>query len=184
MMLKVLWRSIRCSGSPKMLGWQRCRGQENNLHHRICMFQSRQIAMFLTIGGISSVQSLSRVWLFVTPWTAACQAPLSITNSRSLLRLMSIESVMPSKHLILCCPLFLLSSTFPSNRVFSNESVLHIRWPKYWSFSFDISPPVNIQDWLPLGWTGWISLQSKGLSRVLSNTTVQKHQFFGTQLSL
>ena len=139
MMLKVLWRSIRCSGSPKMLGWQRCRGQENNLHHRICMFQSRQIAMFLTIGGISSVQSLSRVWLFVTPWTAACQAPLSITNSRSLLRLMSIESVMPSNHLSLCCPLFLLSSTFPSNRVFSNESVLHIRWPKYWSVSFNMS---------------------------------------------
>ena len=167
MMLKVLWRSIRCSGSPKMLGWQRCRGQENNLHHRICMFQSRQIAMFLTIGGISSVQSLSRVWLFVTPWTAACQAPLSITNSRSLLRLMSIESVMPSNHLILCCPLFLLSSTFPSNRVFSNESVLHIRWPKYWSFSFDISPPVNIQDWLPLGWTGWIASQSRRLFKSL-----------------
>ena len=86
----------------------------------------------------SSVQSLSRVLLFATPWTAAHQASLSITNSWSLLKLMSIESVMPSNHLILCCPL-LLPSIFPSIRVFSNESVLHIRWPKYWSFSFNIS---------------------------------------------
>ena len=88
----------------------------------------------------SSVQSLSRVRLFVTPWAAARQASLSITNSRSLLRLMSIESVMPSNHLILCRPLFLLPSVFPSIRVFSKESVLCIRWPKYWSFSFSISP--------------------------------------------
>ena len=87
----------------------------------------------------SSVQSLSRVWLFSTPWTAACQAFLSITNSRSLLKLMSIESVMPSNHLILCPPLLLSSSTFPSIRVFSNESILFIRWPKYWNFSFSIS---------------------------------------------
>ena len=89
---------------------------------------------------ISSVQFLSRVWLFVTPWTAACQASLSIANSQSLLKLMSIESVMPSNHLILCCPLLLLPSVFPSIRVFSNESVLHIWWPDYWSFSFSISP--------------------------------------------
>ena len=89
----------------------------------------------------SSVQSLSHVQLFATPWTAACQASLSITNCRSLLKLMSIESVMPSNHLILCHPLLLLPSIFPSIRVFSNESVLHIRWPKYWSFSFNISPP-------------------------------------------
>ena len=88
----------------------------------------------------SSVQVLSRVWLFATPWTAACQASLSMANSQSLLKLMSIESVMPSSHLILCCPLFLLPSIFPSIRVFSNESVLRIRWPKYWSFSFSISP--------------------------------------------
>ena len=87
----------------------------------------------------SSVQSLSCVRLFVTPWTIACQASLSITNSQSLLKLMSIESVMPSHHLILCRPLLLLPSIFPSTRVFSNESVLHIRWPKYWSFSFNIS---------------------------------------------
>ena len=88
----------------------------------------------------SSVQSLSHVWLFATPWTAACQDSLSITNCWSLLKLMSIESVMPSNHLILCHPLLLLPSIFPSIRVFSNESALHIRWPKYWSFSFNISP--------------------------------------------
>ena len=87
---------------------------------------------------ISSVQSLSCVRLFVTPWTAALQASLSITNSQSLPKLMSIELVMPSKHLILCCPLLLLSSIFPRFSVFSNESALHIRWPKYWSFSFNI----------------------------------------------
>ena len=87
----------------------------------------------------SSVQSLSRVWLFVTPWTAAPQASLSITNSWSLLKLMSIESVMPSNHLIFCCPLLLLPSIFPSIRPYSNESVLRIRWPEYWSFSFNIS---------------------------------------------
>ena len=88
----------------------------------------------------SSVQSLIHVRLFVTPWTAACQASLSITSSQSLLKLMSIESVMPSNHLILCLPLLLLPSIFPSIRIFSNESALHIRWPKYWSFSFNISP--------------------------------------------
>ena len=87
-------------------------------------------------------------------------------------------------HLILCCPLLLLPSIFPSIRVFSNESALWIRWPKYWSFRFNISPSNDIQDWSPLGWTGWISLQSKGLSRVFSNNTVQKHQFFGAQPSL
>ena len=96
---------------------------------------------------------------------------------------MSIESVMPSNHLILSRPL-LPPSVFPSIRVFSNESVLFIRWPKYWSFSFNISPSMNIQKWFPLGLTGLISLQSKGLSRVFSYTTVQKHHFFGTQLSL
>ena len=90
--------------------------------------------------GISSVQSLSRVWLFVTPWTAARQMSLSIINSWGLLKLISIKLVMPSYHLILCRPLLLLPSIFPSIRVFSNESVLCIRWPKYWSFSFSISP--------------------------------------------
>ena len=105
----------------------------------------------------SSVQLLSRIWLFVTPWTAARQAFLSITSFWSLLKLVSIESVMPSTHLILCCPLFLLPSIFPSLRVFFNESVLHIRWPKYWSFSFSISPSNRYSglisfriDWLDL----------------------------------
>ena len=133
---------------------------------------------------VVSVQLLSHVQLFATPWTVARQASLFITNSQSLLKLMSIELVMSSNHLILCCPLLLLLSIFLSIRVFSNESVLHIRWPKIWSFSSASILPMNIQDWFPLGWTGWIPLQSKGLSRVFSNTTVQKHQFFSTQLSL
>ena len=121
----------------------------------------------------TSVQELSRVQLFATSWTAARQISLSITNPQSLLKLMSIESVMPSNHLILCHPLLLLPSIFPSIKVFFwKESILCIRWPKYWSFSFSIVLPMNTQDWFPLGWTGWISLQSKGLSRVFSNTTV------------
>ena len=105
----------------------------------------------------SSVQSLSRVWLFVTPWTTTNQASLSITNSRSQPKLMSIQLVMPSNHLILCHPLLLLPSIFPSIRIFSNESALHIRWPKYWSFSFSIGPSNKHQelfsfrkDWLDL----------------------------------
>ena len=106
------------------------------------------------------------------------------TKSRSILKLKSIESMMPSNHLILCCPLLIPPSIFSSIRVFSYESVLHIRWQKYWSFSFNISPSNEYSRLLPLGWTGWISLQSKGLSRIFSNTTVQKHQFFGFQLSL
>ena len=96
--------------------------------------------IFTWISLFSSVQSLSRVWFFVTPWNAACQAPLSITNSRSLPKLTSIESMMPSNHLILCRPLLLPPSIFPSIKVFSNESALCIRWLKYWSFSFNISP--------------------------------------------
>ena len=131
----------------------------------------------------SSVQLLSRVWLFVTPWIAACQASLSITNSRSSPKLMSIESVMPSSHLILCHPLFLLPSIPPSIRVFSNESTLRMRWPKTGVSASASFPPKKSQGWSPSEWTGWISLQSKGLSRVFSNTTVQKHQFFGAQLS-
>ena len=133
-------------------------------------------------GGItlSSVQLLSRVRLFETPWITARQASLSITNSWSSLKFMCIESVMPSSHLILCCPLLLLPPIPPSIRVFSNESTLH---------SIEISAlasvlPMNTQDWFPLEWTGWISLKSMGFSRVFSNTTVQKHQFFGAQLSL
>ena len=116
-----------------------------------------------------SVQSLSHVWLFTTPRTAACQASMSITNSQSLPKLMSTELVMPSNHLILCRPLFLLPSIFPSLRVFSNESALHSRWPKYWSFSFNISASSELPGLIPLGWTGWIFLQSKGLKSLLQH---------------
>ena len=131
----------------------------------------------------SSVQSLSRFWIFETPWLAARQASLSITNSQCSLRLTSIESVMPSSHLILCRPLFLLPPIPPSMRVFSNESTLCMRWPKYWSFSFSIIPSKEIpgliafrMDWLHL-------LAVQGTLKSLLNITVQKHQFFFTQLS-
>ena len=131
-----------------------------------------------------SVQSLSRVRLFATPWTPAHQPSLSITNSRSLLKFMSTESVMPSNHLILCRPLLLQPSICPSIRDLSSESVLHIRWPKYWSFSFNISSSnehsglISFRmDWLDL-------LEVQGTLQESSNTTVQKHQFFSTQLSL
>ena len=147
-------------------------------------FEIRQYSSRVLVFQFSSVQSLSSVWLFETPWIAARQASLSITNSWSSPKLMCIKLVMPSTHLILCCPLLLLPSISPSIRVFSNESALHVRWPKYWSYNFTSVLPMNTEDWSPLGWTGWISLQSKGLSRVFSNTTVQKYQFFDAQLSL
>ena len=137
----------------------------------------------LAYNTLSSVQSLSRVWLFANPWIVARQASLSITNFWSLLKLTSIESVMPSSHLILCCPLLLLPPIPPSITVFSNESTLCMRWPKYWSFNLSISPsnehPGLISfrmDWLDL-------LAVPGTLRVFSNITVQKHQFFGAQLS-
>ena len=131
----------------------------------------------------SSVQSLSHVWLIVTPWTVARQASMSITNSWSLLKLMSFESIMPSNHFFLCLPLLLPPSIFPSIRIFSNESVLCIRWPKFRDSASASFLPKNLQDWFPIRLTGLISLQSKGLSRVFSNTIVQKHQFFCAQLS-
>ena len=141
----------------------------------------------------SSVQLLSRVRLFATPWIAARQASLSITNSWSLFKLMSIESVMPSCHLILCCPsvpsvpLSPLFSSFPQS-VPASESFPMSQLFTWGGQSTGVSAlasflPKNTQDWSPLVWTGWISLQSKGLSRVFSNTTVQKHQFFSAQLS-
>ena len=119
----------------------------------------------------------------MTPWTVAHQASLSITNSWSLLKLMSIESVMPSNHLILCRLLLLLPSIFCSNRVFSNESALHIRWPKHCSFSFSISPSNDYSGLISFRMDWWVSLQSKGLSSAFSKTTVQQPQFFGFQLS-
>ena len=133
---------------------------------------------------IRSLQSLSRVRLFATPWTAAPQASLSITNSWSLLKPMSIESVMPSNHLILCCPLLLPSSIFPSIRVFSSESVLRIRWPKYWNFSLSLSPSNEYSGLISFRMDGLDLLAVRGPLRIFSNTTVQKHQFSGTQLSL
>ena len=121
---------------------------------------------------------------FATPWTAAHQASLSITNSWSLLKLMSIESVMPSNQLILYCPLLLLHSIFPSIRVFSNESVLRIKWPQYCSFSFNISPSSEYSGLIFFGIDWFDLLAVQDLTRVFSNTTVQKHQFFSAQLSL
>ena len=140
---------------------------------------------FLTISypkniQFSSVQLLSRVQLFATPWIAALQASLSITNSRSSLRLTSIDLVMPSNHLILCHPLLLLPSIFPSIRVFSNESVLCIRWPKYWSFSFSISPS-NEHPGLIYFRMDWLDLLA--VQGTLKGLTVQKHQFFSAQLA-
>ena len=155
----------------KMFNITNYQGNTNQYHNKISLHTC-------------SVQSLSCVRLFPTPWTSAHQASLSITNSRRPPKPMSTELVMPSSHLILCYPLFLLPSIFSSIRVFSDESALCIRWPKYWSFSFSISPSNEHPGLISLGWTGWISLQSKGLSRVFSNTTVQKHQFFGAQPSL
>ena len=131
----------------------------------------------------SSVQSLSHVQLLVTPWTTACQASLSFTISWSFLRLSSIELVMPSNHLILCHPFLRLPSIFPRIRVFSNESVLHIRWPKYWSFSFSISPSNKYSglisfriDWLDL-------LGVQGTLKSLLQHHSSKNQFFGAHLS-
>ena len=132
-----------------------------------------------------SVQSLSHFQLFATPRTAAHQASLSIPNSQSFLRLMSTESVAPSRHLVLCCHLLLSPTIFPSIRIFSNESVLSIsHWPNYWSFSFSSSPSSEYSGLISFSMNWWDSLLSKGLSRISSNTTVQKHRFFSAQLSL
>ena len=126
------------------------------------------------------VQLFSHVWLFLTPWTAACQAPC-LHSLLELAQTKAIESVMPYSHLIICFLLSFLPSIFPSIRIFSNEWAFHIRWPQGASASV---LQMNIQGWFPLGLIGLISLQSKGLSRVFSNTTVQKHQFFSDQPSL
>ena len=132
----------------------------------------------------SSDQSLSRVRLLATPWTAACQASPSITNSRSLLRLTSIELMMPSNHLILCRPLLPCLQSFPASGSFPVNQFFTSGGQRIGASASASVLPMNIQDWFPLGWTGWLSLLSKGRSRVFSNTTVQKHQFFSAQLSL
>ena len=132
----------------------------------------------------SSAQSLSHVRLLTIPWNVVCQASLSITTSQCLLKLMSIESVMTFNHLILCWPLFLPPSIFPASGSFPMSQFFASGVQSIGVSASKFVFPMNIQYWSPLGWTGWISLLSKGLSRVFSNTTVQKHQFFGTQLSL
>ena len=148
----VLYYLSHLGGSWLSSDFIHCRSQASLSHiqqtsseNEKCNPTSTLIKVPILMFQFSSVQLLSHVQIFVTPWTAACQAPLSITNSRSLLKLKCIESMMSSNHLILCCPLLLLPSMFPSIRVFSNESVLHIRWPNYRSFIFSISPP-DIQD--------------------------------------
>ena len=125
--------------------------------------------------------SVAQSCLFATPWTAACLASLSFTISQSLLKLMSIESVVPSNHFILCCRFLCLPSIFPSIRIFSSTSGLHIRWPKYWSFSFSISPYNEYSGLISFSIDWLISLKSKGLSGVFSNTPIWKHRFFSTQ---
>ena len=129
----------------------------------------------------SSVQSLSHAWLFATPWTAALLASLTIINSQRLLKLMSIKLAMPSNHLILCQPLLLLSSIFPASGSFKISQFFILGGQSIGAPASASVLPLNIQNLFPLGWTGWISLQAKGLSRVF-NTTVQKHQFFGANL--
>ena len=138
--------------------------------------------MYIT--SVSSLKLLSHVRLFATPWTTERQGSLSITNSHSLLKLMSIDLVMPTTHLILCHPLLLPPSIIPSIRVFSMSQFFASGGQSIGVSASASVFSMNIQDWFPLGRTSWISLQSKRLSRVFSNTTVQKQQFFGAQVSL
>ena len=159
-------RHLVCSHDSHV-GWRSCPHFAENLASK---------ALF------SSVQSLSPVQLFATPWTTAHQASLSITNSQSLLKLMFIEWVMPPSHLILCYPLLLLPSIFPSIEVFSKKSVLRIRWSKYWSFS--PSNEYSGRILFRMDWLGLLAVQGTLKDLVSSNTTVQKHQFFSTHLSL
>ena len=149
-----------------------------------CFHSKHRTVQKLSQMDLFSVQSLSRVRLFATPWTAACQASLSLPLSQSLFKLMSMESVMPSNHLFLCLFLLLLPSIFPSIRVFSSELPLCIRWPKYWSFSFSISAFSEYSGLISfrIDWFDLLAVQ--GFSRVFSSFKVQKHQFFSAQPSL
>ena len=165
---------MEATRSPSTNVWMKCDIQWNI----IWLLKERKFWHKLQHGQFSS---LSCVQLFATPWTAAHQASLSITNSWSLLKLMSIESVMPSYHLILCGPLLLLPSIFPSIGSFPMSQFFASGGQSIGVSASTSGLPMNAQDWSPLGWTGWIT---KGLSRVFSNTIVQKHQFFGDQLSL
>ena len=144
----------------------------------------RHLELVMGGGGDGSVQSLSCVWLFATAWTIACQASLSIPNSQSRPKPMSIETMMPSNHLSLCRPFSSCPQSFPASGSFPMSQFFTSGGQSVGVSASTSVFPMNIQDWSPLGWTGWISLQSKGLSRVFSNTTVQKRQFFSAQLSL
>ena len=183
MLIRNIWSSGEKSNTWAFVFFKKF--QDNSDMHLDC---KKWLQIFLLNGSFgdiqfSSVQSLSRVRLFATPWIVARQASLSITSSRSSLKLMSIESVMPSSHLILCRPLLLLPPIPPSIRVFSNESNLCMWWPKYWSFSFSISPSKEHPGLISFRMDLLDLLASKGLSWVYFNTTVQKHQFFSAQPS-
>ena len=165
-------------------GWERRKPSQREQNHSGLAARAFPPAVW-DQGQFSSVQSLSHVWLFVTPQTAAHQASLSITNSRSLLKLMSIKSVMPSNHLWFCCPLLLLPSIFPSIRVFSNESVLRIRWPKYWSFSFSISPSNEYSGLISfrMGWLDLLVVQ-RTFKSLLQHPSSKASIFLALKLSL
>ena len=186
--VKNLPANARDMGSIPGLGRSLWEGTDNPLQYSCLGNPMDRGAWWAVVHGVAResdiVQLLSHVWLFVTPRTAACQPSLSITNYQSLLKLMSIKSVMPFNHLILCCPLLLLPSIFPSIRYFPVSQLSATGGQNIGASVLASVLPMNIQDWFPSGWTGWISLQSKGLSRIFSNTTVQKNQFFGTQPSL
>ena len=181
--MMCLYGLLSCSKCPTLLGDTDVKLKMNWETGNPILSEARRPERGALTSQISSVQSLSRVRLFATPWTAASQASLYFINSWSLLKLMSIELVMPSTISSSCHSVLLLPSIFPSIGVFSDESVLRIRWPKYWSFNFSISPSNEYSGLISYRITGLITLQSKGLSRVFSNSTVQNHQFFGAQLS-
>ena len=167
-------------GQRRLMGWSPLGPKESDMIEQWTLSLSHSLHLIQ----LNSVQSFGHLRLFVTTWTTAHQASLSFTNCQSLRKPMSIESVMPSNHLIFCHPLLLLPSVFPSIRVFSNESALCIRWPKYLSFSFNISPS-NEHPGLISFWMDWLDLLAvQGTLKIFSNTKVQKHQSFGAQLSL
>ena len=148
------------------------------------LYVVRWLPQFVQVISVVVVQSLSRLQLFASPWTAAHQASLSLTISWSLLKFMSIVLMKPSNHLILYYPLLLLPSVFPNIRVFSNELALCFRWPKYWSFSFSISPSSEYSGLISF-WIDWFNLLAvQGILKIFSSNTIQRHQFFGSQLSL
>ena len=149
------------------------------LLHRCYWFSGEPVLLSIRV----VLQLLSCVWLFETPWTAACQTPLSSTISQSLIRFMSIEPVMPSSHLILCHSLFLCPQSLPALESFPMSQLFSWGGQSIGVSTLVSVLPMNTQDWSPVEWNGWISLKSKGLSRGFSNTTVQMHQFFGAHLS-